>query len=158
MLDNFPSDLEKGKTAEAIVLNTFSMLTSDYKFVDVSNDVEYYYKGDIKAIAPSGKELYIEVKNDSRIGDTKNILCEDEVYYKESDYYAKGNMHNESDYYCIVSEPERKIYVLDFKKLQSIYRKGQYKEFNHPQQKTYGFLLELCRAIQWKALLYRITY
>lgn len=41
-------------------------------------------------------------------------------------------MSGDSDYYAVVSMEEQKIYILDFKKLQSIYRKGEYKIINHP--------------------------
>ena len=109
MILNFYSDLAKAKGAENIVRETFSQLASGYTFEDCSNDKECYYRGDIRAIAPDGREIYIEVKDDSRIHETHNVLCEYEVYYKESDYYGKGNMKSNYDIYCVVSQQERKI-------------------------------------------------
>lgn len=143
MLDNFYRDLEKGKKAEAIVLSAFSNATKDYKFEDVSNQRSFFYKGDIKAVAADGREIFIEVKNDSRIAETHNILCEEEVYYKNADYYGSGNMESDSDIYVVVSQAEKKIYVIDFKILKSIYKKGEYKEITHPQQITFCYLLPL---------------
>ena len=104
--EQFIEDLNKAKPAENLVRETLSRLTSEYQFVDVSNDSDCFRKGDIKAIAADNREIYIEVKNDSRIADTKRILCEDEVYYKHTGYCGKGNMHSDYDIYCIVSESE----------------------------------------------------
>ena len=36
-----------------------------------------------------------------------------------------------SDVYAIVSEPERKVYFIDFKWLRENYRKGEYKVIPH---------------------------
>ena len=158
MLKDFHSDLMNAKGAEKIVRDTFASLTNDFTFVDVSDDPQCYYKGDIKAIS-ADKEIYIEVKDDSRIAETHKILCEEEVFYKDSDYYGKGNMSCKCDYYCVVSQQEKRIYVLDFNVLKQLYRKfGDYKEINHPSQITYCYLLDLCRAKQFGALLYKINY
>ena len=50
MLDNFDRDLAIGKRAEAIVREVFASLSSDYDFINVSDEREYYYKGDILAV------------------------------------------------------------------------------------------------------------
>lgn len=159
MLLDFKKDLEAAKPAEKLVLDTFASLATGYSFTDVSEDREYYYKGDIKAIAPDGKEIYIEVKNDSRIADTGRILCEEENYIKECDYYINGNMRGSCDYYCIVSEKERLIYVLDFKILKSIYKRyGEFKIIYHSQQDTHCYLLDLCWAVSKGALIHKLKY
>jgi hypothetical protein len=143
MLENFNRDLEIGKRAEQIVFEVSSALDSDRKYEMVGGVSEFFYMGDIVALDKDGKPTYIEVKNDSRIADTGNVLCEEEVYYKRHDYYGKGNMECDCDIYAVVSEEQRKIYVIDFKVLKSNYRKGIYKEIEHPQQITYCYLLDL---------------
>lgn len=159
MLSDFQSDLAKGKRAEQLVKEVFASLTDEYIFEDVSDKPEFYYSGDIRAISKTDGSIFIlEIKNDEVIHETKNILCEEEVYYKESDYYGKGNMSSNGDIYCIVSEVERRIYVLDYKRLKEIYKRGYYKAINHAQQVTYCYLLEICRAKQWGALLTVVTY
>jgi hypothetical protein len=105
MLRDFFKDLAAAKPAEELVLNTLSSLTADFTFTDVSNIKECRYKGDILAKSNSdNKEIYIEVKQDSRIAQTGNILCEYQNYYKDSDYFGKGNMYSSCDVYCIVSQ------------------------------------------------------
>lgn len=153
MIINFDRDLEIGKRAEQIVYNTFSSLAIGYKFYDVSNIQQYRYKGDILAIADDGRQIFIEVKNDSRIADTGNILCEEEVFMKDGGYYTKGNMHCDSDIYCVVSEQEHKIYILDFKKLKAHYKKGEFKQIEHPQQFSICYLLPIGVAKQHKAII-----
>ena len=158
MLDNFQPDLAFGKKAEAIVLETFSALTTDYTFEDISSIRGFFYCGDIKATDKNGKVKYIEVKNDSRIADTKNVLCEFEVYYKDNEYYGKGNMDSNCDVFCVVSEQEQKIYVIDFKTLKANYTKGQYKEIEHKKQTTYCYLCELWQVKKWGALIAEVEY
>lgn len=144
MLTNFYNDLAIGKQGEDIVKNALAALTNNFTFEDVSNDRSFYYCGDIRAIdKSSGKEYFIEVKNDSRIADTGNVLCEDEVYYKSCDYYGKGNMQSNSDIYAIVSQKENRIYLIDFKVLQANYKLGEYKAIEHMQQITYCYLLPI---------------
>ena len=92
MLKEFYNDKEKAREAELLVRDILAALTTDYTFVAIGDVREYRYKGDIKAIDKNGKEIFLEVKDDSRIADTGNVLCEEENYIKESDYYIKGNM------------------------------------------------------------------
>lgn len=159
MLDNFQRDLAKGKVGERIVKEVFTALTDDFTFEDVSNEACFYYRGDIKAIdKKTGKEYFIEVKNDSRIGDTKNILCEEEVYYKQYDYFGRGNMDGDSDIFTIVSQPEEKIYVIDFKVLKKNYRLGQFRKLEHPQQFSYVYLLPLSTIKRLGGLIATIDY
>lgn len=158
MLSEFKKDLEAAKTAEQLVKDIFSSLTTGYSFEDVSSQREYFYRGDIKATDKDGKEIFIEVKDDGRIADTQRVLCEDENYIKESGQMLKGGMHNNTDIYVVVSQPERKIYVIDFKVLQSNYRKGEFKVIPHAQQDTYCYLLELCRVKQYGGLIAVLNY
>lgn len=159
MIDNFQTDLAWGKQGEEIVLNVLSALRSDLTFVDVSNDYRYYHNGDIAAIDKKTDKIYfIEVKNDSRIADTGNILCEDEVYYKRHDYSARGNMYNNTDIYAIVSKKEKKIYFIDFKILQKNYTLGEFRKMDYPQQYSYVFLLPLGTIKKLGGLLAVVNY
>ena len=143
MVFNFFEDLNKARAAENIVKDTFASLTTGYTFENVANDRQYFYKGDIKATAADGREIFIEVKDDSRIADTGNVLCEYAVYYKDGGYFGKGNMESEYDIYCVVSQSERKIYVIDFDILQANYKSGYHKIIYHFDQDTYCYLLSL---------------
>lgn len=143
MVTDFYKDLNNARKAEALVALIFSMCTNKYKFDNVGDIREYFYKGDIKATAADGREIFIEVKDDSRIADTHNVLCEYGNYYKESRTYGKGNMQAEYDIYCINSKSERRIYVIDFAILKANYKLGRSKIIYHDEQDTYCTLLPL---------------
>lgn len=144
MLRDFFKDLEAAKPAEQLVLNTLASLATGWDFVDVSNLKECRYKGDIKAINKlTSQEVFLEVKNDSRIADTGNILCEYQNYIKDGAYFIKGNMLSDYDYYCIVSQQQRKIYIIDFSILKANYTKGTHKVIYHYDQDTWCYLLPL---------------
>ena len=155
----FQRDLEAARGAEILVRDVFSRLTDDYTFEDVAAERSFFYRGDIRAIRKvDGKEIYIEVKDDSRIADTGRILCEEEVYFKYIDYYSAGNMQSDYDIYCVVSQSERKIYILDFKVLQKVYTKGEFKVIPHSKTDTYCYLLDICEARRLGALIQVLEY
>lgn len=158
MITGFYSDLAQAQVAERLVVDVLAALTTDYTFVAVGDNRGYFYKGDIKVVDNNGKEIFIEVKNDSVIHKTGNILCEEEVYYKDNDWYGKGNMHSDYEYYAIVSEQERRIYILDFSILRDTYRMGEYKVIEHPSQITYCYLLPLGVAKAKGAVIKTLNY
>ena len=158
MVRDFYSDLEKAKSAESLVANVFSSLTNDYTFEEVGDQREYFYRGDIKATTADGREVFIEVKNDSRIAETHNVLCEEEVFYKEGGYFGKGNMKSNYDIYCVVSQQDKKIYVIDFPILKANYRKGEFKVIHHYDQATYCYLLPLGTIKKLGGLITTIEY
>lgn len=158
MVRDFYSDLEKAKSAETLVATVFSSLTNDYKFEEVGDQKEYFYRGDIKATAADGREIFIEVKNDSRIAETHNVLCEEEVYYKSDGYFGKGNMKSNYDIYCVVSQQEQKIYVIDFSVLQANYRRGEFKVIRHYDQDTYCYLLPIGTIKKLGGLITTVEY
>lgn len=156
MVSNFSADLAAAKQAEQLVKEAIA--AAGYQVLDVSEDPQYYHTGDLKVMTPSG-ERFVEVKDDSRIADTKNILCEEEVFYKETNQFVKGNMYSNYDIYAVVSQSERKIYFFDFSIMKQIYKRfGTYKQIQHPEQYSNCYLLELCRAKQFGALIAKINY
>lgn len=158
MVFDFFKDLELAKGAEEIVFNTLSKLAPDYKFIDVSNDRAYYHKGDIKAVAADGKEIMIEVKDDSRIADTGNILCEESVLYYENYQRVKGNFYSDYEIYCIVSKREQKIYILDFSILKKIYKQYRQITIRHYDQENEVYLLPLKEAEKAGALIATVKF
>ena len=129
MITSFWHDLQIAKTAEEEVISALSNLAPDIEFVNVSNDKEYFYKGDIKAILPDGRCAMIEVKRDTRIGDTHNILCQEAKKYWDKDYWQKGTMHSDYEVYAIVSPQRRRVCFIDFKVLFAHYKEGKHRVF-----------------------------
>lgn len=144
MLKEFRKDLEAAQEGERLTEMCLRILGSeDYDFVNVGGNPAFYHKGDILAIdKETGKQVCIEVKQDSRIAQTRNVLLEDEV-----DYFGiglkKGNLHSDYEIYAIVSPQKEKILILDFEVLKKNYRKGNYKIIPHEDQVTFCYLLPL---------------
>lgn len=158
MVSNFWDDLRIARKAEDIVRDTFAALTNAYTFIDVGSQKEYFHKGDIKAVAADGREIMIEVKNDGRIADTHNLLCEESNYYYATGETIKGNFYSDYQIYCVVSQAERKIYVMDFSKLKAHYKSGRYKEVYHLEQISSFYLCPLEEVRQWGAMIAEIDY
>lgn len=102
MIKQFKIDMEKAKGAEHLVKDVLSSLCDSYKFSLVGCQKEYYHKGDIKATAADGTEIFIEVKDDSRIADTGRVLCEEQVFFN-SGYVQDGFMYSDYEVFCVVS-------------------------------------------------------
>lgn len=158
MIKQFKIDLNNARTAEQLVLDVFSELTEEYTFTNVGDQREYFKRGDIKAVDKNGNEIMIEVKNDSRIHETGNVLCEEENYFFDSGSYVDGNFHSNYEIYCVVSQAERKIYVMDFKVLQANYKKGEFKAIHHPEQISYCYMLPLYIVKRYGGLIAEVSY
>ena len=157
MVKSFYADLEAAKTAERLVLNVFSSLTSAYNFKDVSNDRAYWKKGDILAIDANGREIGIEVKQDSRIAQTNNVLCEEKVLFFDSGM-AEGNMQSNYNIYCVVSPQARKIWCFDFNIMKQHYKIGRYIKIPHEEQITFAYLVSIAQFDELGALIAIIDY
>lgn len=159
MVDNFYKDLEKARGAEALVAQILKQRNPEFQVIEVGDNRQYFHKGDILVITPTGEQHFFEVKDDSCIWKTGNVLCEDCVYYHNSDCYIDGNMYSDYEIYTVVNQNDRVIYFIDFKKLQKIYRKyGTYKEIAHSQQTTFAYLLDLYDIKRNGALIQEIKY
>ena len=153
-LPEFLESLKAAKPSEYLVAKEFAARNPDWIVENVGDIRKYFYKGDIKITNKnSGEVRFIEVKNDSRIAQTQRVLCEEYVSYKYTDEIEDGCMYCDYDIYAIVSESERKIYYIDFKKLKQFYKMGEYKEIPHRAQTTYCYLVDLQLVIKKGALM-----
>lgn len=153
-LPEFKKDLEAAREAEYLVAKEFAARNPEWEVENVGDQREYFHKGDIKITNKnSGEVRFIEVKNDSRISETKNILCEECVSYDNEGIIIDGNMYSNYDIYAIVSQQERKIYYFNFNILKKNYKKGIYKEIAHRAQTTYCYLVDMRQAVSWDALM-----
>lgn len=158
MVKDFWKDLAQARKSEQFVMELLSSLTDEYSFVNVGDDRAYFKKGDIKAINKDGKEIMIEVKCDSRIADTHNLLCEEENYYKNTGEWIKGNFYSDYQIYCVLSKEERKLYVMDFSILKKHYKSGQFKCIHHYDQDCYCYLCPLGCVRKWGAMIQEVSF
>ena len=86
-MTEFYNDLNNARAGELLVKRVLENLTNDYDFTHLLDWKTYGHKGDILARnIRSGKTYYIEVKTDSRIAETNNVLCETQKYFYASGY------------------------------------------------------------------------
>lgn len=157
-MKNFYRDAAAAKPAELLVLNTFAALAPNWEFQHVGANKDYYHIGDIIAThKESGKIAYIEVKNDASIANTHNVLCEESNYFYDGGY-QKGNMNSNYQYYCVVSQQERIIYVCDFSILKKYYKNGKFSYKYHDSNISYFYLLPLTELKALGGLLYVVEY
>lgn len=155
----FNNDLQQARNAEYLVCRTLAQKDKSWNFEWVGDDAACFHMGDIRATDTySGFSYYIEVKDDTRIADTGNVLCEWRKYFYDTGEYRRGNIYNDYDYYCVVSQQDRRIYVLDGPILRKWYQNGERKAIYHEKDITYCHLLPLS-FIQGKGgLLHTIAY
>ena len=160
MVKNFYGDLAEARKAEHLVAEVLSKLTFEYTFEEVGDQRQYFYKGDIRAVEDCWglDEYFLEVKDDSCIARTRNVLCEYKVFYKDSNEYGKGNMQSDYDYYFVVSQQNKMIYVINFPMLKSIYKFGKHKVIPHEDQITYCYLCSIDMLCKNGAMMYFIRY
>ena len=158
MVKNFQRDLERARVAEELVRDIFGNLTDNYTFESVGDQRQYFHKGDIKATDSNGNVHFIEVKDDSRIGETGNVLCEDEVFYDSIGDFVKGNMHSDYEIYCVISQPTKRIYVIDFKVLKSIYTRGKYTAMEYSDQTSFVYLVPVAMVKKEGGMIAEIDY
>lgn len=157
---DFWQDLSAAKKVEKKALEVFQRHAANYTIVDVSDIKEYYHKGDLKAIAADGKEYMLEVKADSRIHETGNVLCEEANYWYDTGLTTQGNMYSDYQYYCVVSEQARKIAVIDFQVLRAHYADAhhQYREIRHNDNISCVYLFPLKEIKQLGGLVALLDY
>ena len=154
----FYKDLAAARSAEKIALEQLALCYPQYRFEDVSTDSSCYYKGDIKATNANGAVRYFEIKGDSRIAETGNILCEYGNYFKTTNKFTGGAMNNNTDFYCVVSQQARRIYVFKFEVLAKNYKCGKHKIIHHTENDCYCYLLPIATAEALGALITTIDY
>ena len=134
--------------------------TNEWVFTDVADKEEYWHKGDILAYnAESGKEIFIDVKDDKTIEKTNNFLAEHKVSYKSSGTTIDGFMQSaEYDYIAYMSRNDRKMYIIDFAWWRALYKGGIYKIIPHKEQITYCYLNSLKFMKQYGVIIAEIDF
>ena len=144
MIKQFYADLARGKEAEKIVLAALEEKYPQYRFADVSDVVSCRHRGDITVTNALGEIKFIEVKDDSRICDTHNVLCEECNWFDDTSSFVDGYMYSNYELFAVLSRAEKKIYLIDFSVMKKIYKdKGNYKVIPHKEQVCYCYLLPL---------------
>ena len=159
-VDGFIQDYEFGKIGEQITAKIFNLMGGKtYSFTMVGHLYEYRHIGDIICRNKlTNKETIIEVKNDTRIGTTGNVLCEIDNYYFDSGEHRKGNIYNPSDIYVVVSRDTHTLFVFNQEKLRQIMTRCRLINIPHQDQITTGFLVPVELAQEEGALITTVDF
>lgn len=162
MVKNFYTDLANAKKGEDIVRQVLQGCQDRYEIIDVSDDKDYWHKGDIE-IRDTEEcfSYYLDVKDDSRVAQTQNLLAEHRVWYAKGGW-AEGFMQNSDyDYIGYLSQQDKMIYILDFKLWQKYYLTKSHRHLQIPHggaQTTDGYLMSLDTARKLGIVIAEISY
>ena len=160
IMTNLQMEIKKNRVAEVILLQVLQSIVDDKYFIeDVADNEECYHLGDVKVTDRDGNIAYYDAKNDGVIHKTGRVFCESHKYFfntmkKHTGFMEDGNY----DYLSVVDRVDKKIYILDFKILKSIYK--DYKEVQTTLKDcySYGTVIPLDECRREKALVYTINY
>lgn len=162
MVKGFYSDLAKAKKGEDIVRQVLQGCQDKYSITDVSEIKEMWHRGDIEIHdVEENISYYLDVKDDSRIAQTGNLLAEHRVYYVKDNKWTEGFMQRATyDYVGYLSQQNKIIYILDFKLWQKYYLSKSEKHIHipHGYQTTDGYLMSLDKARKLGIVIAEIKY
>lgn len=162
MVKNFYSDLAKAKLGENIVRQVLQGCQDEYEIYDVSEDKEYWHKGDIEIYdVEEHISYYLDVKDDSRIHQTGNLLAEHRVWYAKGGWCEGFMQNSDYDYIGYLSQPDKMIYILDFRMWQKYYLTKSQRHLQIPHggaQTTDGYLMSLDTARKLGIVIAEIKY
>lgn len=163
MFTDFLRDLQKAQTGENIVCDVLSKLLGedDYTINNVALDEQFYYKGDIAVTDSWGDTVYIDVKDDSCICNTGNILAEHRVWIRGKGWVDGFMQKAQYDYVAYLSQPDKKIYILDFALWKKYYKTVFVRHLfidHNGEQTTDGFLMRLDSARDLGIVVMEIGY
>lgn len=149
----------EAKITEKLVLNVMKSRTNDYEFEHLLDQEEWGHYGDIRATnKKTGEQFFIEVKEDNVIHRTNNVLCEYRKYFFDTATFKPGNMTYNYQFYCVLDQISRKIYVIDFNILRRIYQMGYPVEIEYYNEITFAYKLSLDIPRRYGAILHTIDY
>lgn len=158
----YDKDVEAHKGAEKIAVEVLNKLNIGYHFEDVSDDEEYYNKGDIK-MTKDNKIRFMDVKDDGEIAHTGNFYVEAGGYSKIYGTKKQGWIDSKYNYVAVVSQQENTIWILSFRKLKEYYKNvaltgGRKVTSNFWDNVKYGYTFPVEKAIELGVVMGKITY
>lgn len=144
---DFIDQLNKQSQKEAVRICLNYELQQGKEVKDVSEDSKWFEKGvDLIIIQPDG-DIWIDVKCDERIHETKNVAVELIEIASINGFIKKGYFYSDIDYIYYFDWHNKKFYKFKLKTLQEITFFKARKGFSafHPKQKyfTLGVLVPL---------------
>lgn len=164
-VSNFSADLEMAHKDEQFICELFGANTLDYDITWVGDNKEHWHDGDIQ-ISDGINTWYADVKSDNTCYRTGNILAEHRVKWRGTGWTDGFMQKCHYDYVFYLSKTDKKIYIIDFAKWQSVYtrkyKRHIYIEHNDKNgcwlQTTDGYLLQIKKAKELGVIIAEYNY
>ena len=164
--EKYMEDVNAHKPAEKIVTQVLNNLNNGYHFEWVADDERYFNKGDIKMTKENTKTRCIDVKDDHEIGGkhgTGNFYVESNGWSKKYNRPKKGWINSKYDYVAVISQEDKTIWILSFRRLKEVYNKteltgGREVTSDFWDNIKYGYTIPIEKAIELDCVLAKITY
>ena len=152
---NIEQNSEIARESEEICIQLLEDIYLDKTFTSVHDDKTCWHLGDI--LCSDG--TYWDSKDDNRIYDTGNVFAEDKKVWP-SGKVSKGWMRNSQyDYVCVLDQIGHNLYILDFKKLQKIYKdRNKYVVSHLSDNDSWGYCVPLWKCRNSGALVFETSY
>lgn len=159
---NVKGDAEIARAAEDKAIRILELaFDGKARFDNLHDDPEYWHRGDVRMTSSDGKyELYGDVKDESRIYKTRNVFAENYKYFHSNpNQKAKGWMRSSQyDLVFILDDIGDYIYVLDFRKLKSIYENYTLRKSKLSDCNAWGNCVPLRACRKHGVLRFEIKY
>ena len=164
-VSNFSVDVQIAHKDEQFICALFNLSTLDYSFTWVGEDVEHWHDGDIE-ISDGTNTWYADVKSDDTCCRTGNILAEHRVKWRSTGWTDGFMQKCNYDYVFYLSKTDKKIYIIDFAKWQSVYMRKYKKHIIIPHndkngcwlQSTDAYLMSIKDAKKFGVIINTLSY
>lgn len=147
-MDDFYSDLERGKRGEKLVIA--ALAARGHKITDVSDDWDYRRKDiDLLLVNKEQQQTTLEVKNEIRSETTGNIFIETYNSNNKSHSNRGWFFYCESQYICFLQENKGKAHIVALTDIKQAIENNRYRIAN--SSNAQGYLMPLADVEQMKS-------
>lgn len=160
--NRYLGDIAAHKPAEAIAIEILSDLNMGFTFTNVSDDSDYYNKGDA-IMSKDGVDKFVDIKDDGCVWKTNNFFIETGGWDKIHQCKCKGWITSDYDCLAIVSQEKKNIWLLSMDRVRKFYDKfnitgGRKVESDHWDKRKSGVTLPIKAAVKLNIVLAKIKY
>lgn len=140
LMDNFYSDLNRGKVGEALAAK--ALVARGHKVIDVSDNWDYRRKDiDFVLTNKQGQTTTLEVKTDAASENTGNVFIEYGNINNKTHNYLGWLMYCEAEYIGFVQPHNKKAMIVSFDELKQNIKENSYRSAS--SYNATGFLMPI---------------
>lgn len=144
-MDDFYSDLKRGKRGERLVINALE--ARGHKITDLSDDLEAR-KVDIDLLLDNGKQqTTLEIKNDQRSETTGNLFIETYNSNNKSHSFKGWLFYCGAKYICFLQENKHSAHIVALDELKANINENSYRTANSSNASGYLVPVEAIKRL-----------